>query len=179
MLTYNTDGADAWLAPAVGAAMIAFVPSVNKAWPLVSNRCVQFLDAHTGPVVTVAAFAAGGSLVALTLIASVATPDQGPAAVGLQQFLDFIGTPITRATYTATTTLQAIVLALLVAALPEELKETRRVLATLAVGYCLVFLVEFGALIDLIPALSLEGFFRPSSEGCPVVPCPPHLGAAQ
>ena len=80
--------------------------------------------------------------------------------MGLQQFLGFIGTPITRAAYTATTSLEAIVLALLVAALPEELKETRRVLATLAVGCCLVFLVEFGALIDLIPALSLEGFFR-------------------
>ena len=61
MLAYKTTGADAWLAPAVGAAMIAFVPSVTKAWPLVSNRCVQFLDAHTGTVVTVAAFAAGGS----------------------------------------------------------------------------------------------------------------------
>ena len=179
VLAYCTNGADAWLAPAVGAAMIPFVLSVTKAWSLVSNRCVQFLDDHTAAVVTVAAFAAGGSLVALTLIASVATPDQGPAAVGLQQFLGFIGTPIARATYTATTTLQAIALVLLVAALPEELNETRRVLATLAVGCCLVFLIEFGALIDSIPALSLEGFFRPSSECCPVVPCPPNLGAAQ
>ena len=163
-LPYVTSGFDAWLVMVSGPVLVSAVFSLTPAWTSVAGHCDRFLRSCYPTLVMVATFAAAGALVTLTLVAALATPDRGPAAVGGAAWLDYVGTPIARATYRATAAVVAVALTIAAVACPPRYGRLSRTLSTVAVWCYPVLLVEFAALVHLLPVLSIEGFFLPTGQ---------------
>ena len=91
------------LLPLVGSLLafplILFVPR----WVQFANRAVTFLVTHCSAIVTAASFAAATSVITFSLVAGLASPERGPATVGIGQFLDLIRAPVGSALYTVGT----------------------------------------------------------------------------
>ena len=157
--------AEMWLLlPSVGSMVILVLILYVPRWAEFADRAATFLVDHSSAIVTAASVAAATSAITFSLVAGLASPERGPAKVGVGQFLDLIRAPVGSALYTVGMAVGVILITFAIAGLQNCWLRVRRLLAVYGVIGGVGVAVLFGWAVTQSAVLSLGGFFPRSSD---------------
>ena len=147
------------LLPSVGSIVVLALIVCVPRWVQFADGAAKFLVDHSSAIVTAASVAAATSAITFSLVAGLASPERGPAKVGVGQFLDLIQAPVGSALYTVGMAVGVILITFAVAGLPSCWLRVRRLLAVYGVIGGIGVTVLFGWAVTQSAVLSLGGFF--------------------